>query len=212
WSAIASYLPKRTDNEIKNYWNTHMKKRLAMMGIDPSTHRPMAAPIGSANGDHKKVSNLTHMAQWESARLEAEARLVKESSKQRQTNQPAGLQWRCHPTRRVDELPRCLDILKAWQRLQLEALVIDDNGNNNNIASVRSNEVNDCNEGLFTKCLDIDQPWNMGTCSSMVGNDDLNLIQGFSNLLFSGCESEDRNDDDNMNYWDDIFDLVNYEP
>nr|KYP64677.1 Myb-related protein Myb4 [Cajanus cajan] len=51
WSAIATHLPKRTDNEIKNYWNTHLKKRLDKMGIDP----------------------------WESARLEAEARLVRES-------------------------------------------------------------------------------------------------------------------------------------
>uniref|UniRef100_A0A453C529 Uncharacterized protein n=1 Tax=Aegilops tauschii subsp. strangulata TaxID=200361 RepID=A0A453C529_AEGTS len=40
WSAIATHLPKRTDNEIKNYWNTHLKKRLAKMGIDPVTHKP----------------------------------------------------------------------------------------------------------------------------------------------------------------------------
>lgn len=27
WSTIASYLPGRTDNEIKNYWRTHLKKK-----------------------------------------------------------------------------------------------------------------------------------------------------------------------------------------
>ncbi|KAF7803564.1 transcription factor MYB102-like [Senna tora] len=40
WSAIASRLPGRTDNEIKNYWNTHIRKRLLRMGIDPVTHTP----------------------------------------------------------------------------------------------------------------------------------------------------------------------------
>ncbi|KAE8732935.1 Transcription factor MYB39 [Hibiscus syriacus] len=49
WSAMAAHLPKRTDSEIKNHWNTHLKKR------------------------------LIKLAQWESARLEAEARLVRDS-------------------------------------------------------------------------------------------------------------------------------------
>ncbi|KAK4386158.1 Transcription factor [Sesamum angolense] len=40
WSAIAARLPGRTDNEIKNYWNTHIRKRLLRMGIDPVTHAP----------------------------------------------------------------------------------------------------------------------------------------------------------------------------
>lgn len=40
WSAIAGRLPGRTDNEIKNYWNTHIRKKLLRMGIDPVTHHP----------------------------------------------------------------------------------------------------------------------------------------------------------------------------
>ncbi|KAI3888331.1 hypothetical protein MKX03_003083 [Papaver bracteatum] len=28
WETIASYLPQRTDNVIRNYWNTHLKKKL----------------------------------------------------------------------------------------------------------------------------------------------------------------------------------------
>nr|URY18792.1 MYB protein [Zanthoxylum bungeanum] len=79
WSAIATHLPKRTDNEIKNYWNTHLKKRLIKMGIDPVTHKPKTNVRGSEIGHSKDYANLSHMAQWESARLEAEARLVKES-------------------------------------------------------------------------------------------------------------------------------------
>ncbi|GMJ12697.1 myb domain protein 4 [Hibiscus trionum] len=41
WSLIAARLPGRTDNEIKNYWNTHVRRKLFSQGIDPSTHRPL---------------------------------------------------------------------------------------------------------------------------------------------------------------------------
>ncbi|KAL8133214.1 transcription repressor MYB6-like [Apium graveolens] len=43
WSLIAARLPGRTDNEIKNYWNTHIKRKLVTRGVDPQTHRPLNA-------------------------------------------------------------------------------------------------------------------------------------------------------------------------
>ncbi|KAJ7516502.1 hypothetical protein O6H91_22G060600 [Diphasiastrum complanatum] len=41
WSQIATQLPGRTDNEIKNYWNSWVKKKLRRLGIDPNTHASM---------------------------------------------------------------------------------------------------------------------------------------------------------------------------
>ncbi|KAL5223881.1 hypothetical protein ABZP36_010520 [Zizania latifolia] len=43
WSMIAGRLPGRTDNEIKNYWNTHIKRKLLARGVDPQTHHPLSA-------------------------------------------------------------------------------------------------------------------------------------------------------------------------
>ncbi|KAJ4744629.1 MYB transcription factor [Rhynchospora pubera] len=77
WSTIAAQLPGRTDNEIKNFWNTHLKKRLRRMGIDPDTYAPSSPSAGSLSTGANPATR--HMAQWETARLEAEARLSRES-------------------------------------------------------------------------------------------------------------------------------------
>ncbi|KAJ4713502.1 MYB transcription factor [Melia azedarach] len=39
WSLIAGRLPGRTDNEVKNYWNTHLRRKLLSMGVNPDNHR-----------------------------------------------------------------------------------------------------------------------------------------------------------------------------
>nr|XP_029144883.1 transcription factor MYB36 [Arachis hypogaea] len=42
WSIIAAQLPERTDNDIKNYWNTKLKKKL--MALLPSHHHNQQNP------------------------------------------------------------------------------------------------------------------------------------------------------------------------
>ncbi|KAL3638703.1 hypothetical protein CASFOL_016610 [Castilleja foliolosa] len=50
WSIIAGRLPGRTDNEIKNYWNTHIKRKLITRGIDPQTHRLLSSAVVGGGG------------------------------------------------------------------------------------------------------------------------------------------------------------------
>ncbi|KAJ7223838.1 hypothetical protein O6H91_02G043500 [Diphasiastrum complanatum] len=66
WSQIASQLPGRTDNEIKNFWNTSIKKKLKHIGIDPSTHRPVGEPSRPSSCEQ----DSTHC--YQSSSLEAD--------------------------------------------------------------------------------------------------------------------------------------------
>ncbi|XP_021771116.1 transcription factor MYB35-like [Chenopodium quinoa] len=56
WSLIAKHLPGRTDNDVKNYWNTKLKKKLAKMGIDPVTHKPISKILS----DYESISCLSN--------------------------------------------------------------------------------------------------------------------------------------------------------
>ncbi|KZV20235.1 MYB domain class transcription factor [Dorcoceras hygrometricum] len=56
WSVIAGRLPGRTDNEIKNYWNTHIRRKLISRGIDPTTHRSINEPAASPAQEIKTIS------------------------------------------------------------------------------------------------------------------------------------------------------------
>jgi myb proto-oncogene protein len=59
WSVIAAHLQGRTDNDIKNYWNTKLKKKLiATMAPPPHHHLAIATSSSSASPSSSSHYNM----------------------------------------------------------------------------------------------------------------------------------------------------------
>ncbi|XP_038994296.1 transcription factor MYB30-like [Hibiscus syriacus] len=75
WAAIASYLPQRTDNDVKNYWNTHLKKKLKKLhGNEGYSRDGFSSSPSSSTASSYQISR----GQWE-RKLQTDIQMAKKA-------------------------------------------------------------------------------------------------------------------------------------
>ncbi|KAI9196375.1 hypothetical protein LWI28_023417 [Acer negundo] len=167
WAAMASYLPQRTDNDIKNYWNTHLKKKLKKLQTGTEGHESR-----DEDGLSSSASHSISRGQWE-RRLQTDIHLAKQA-----------LSSQSSTTTYASSIENIAKLLKGWVRNSPKsassnsAVTQQSYNNNNNFADGGGTESTSSDETPSTKA---DNKDNNNNC--------MELPEAFESLF--GLESFD---------------------
>lgn len=148
WSLIAGRIPGRTDNEIKNYWNTHLSKKLISQGIDPRTHKPLNLITHKSpqiNHDHVPKSNPSPPIPNPSV-LASKTITIKTTNTTKDgtpTNLEHGYQQQSQ-NQQVDKS------MEKWKNTESATLIMAEPSSHGN----EGDHMENCNEDMFSSFLD----------------------------------------------------------
>ncbi|KAF5939113.1 hypothetical protein HYC85_023372 [Camellia sinensis] len=186
------------------------------MGIDPVTHKPKSDSLNP--GQVKVAATLSHIAQWESVRLEAEARestllrSFSSSSAQLILNKANALPPLPSPPLPLQ--PLCLDVLTACKGAWLTTLLKENGSTITGTLEAPTSTLNFSDKKLLIPNLGKSNN-NIGEVKESMDNTVLvpNFMEGLTDLFIENSHDHldhDLNDfEENNNYWNNILNLVN---
>ncbi|KAM7253123.1 hypothetical protein ACFE04_025741 [Oxalis oulophora] len=215
WSAIATHLPGRTDNEIKNFWNTHLKKKLIQMGFDPMTHQPRTDIFASlphllALANLRDLLMINHQPfdneQAQAMRLQAEAaQLAKLQYLQCLVQSSAAASYQNNSSTDIESALSSLLNSSSSSLVNYPSQFENQIENNNANINVNNNNINNNNassqplhhnQGLILSDNDIQVPFDFQTSlkSSTDDHEEHQMGQGYAVLEDYNTTAHDDND------------------
>ncbi|XP_062193264.1 myb-related protein 306-like isoform X2 [Phragmites australis] len=114
WAAIASYLPERTDNDIKNYWNTHLKKKLKKMQAGEGGGGDDGVGPSEGGGGCEKLPTVPK-GQWE-RRLQTDIHTARQALRDALSLEPSPLPTPPGSATYASSAENIARLLEGWLR------------------------------------------------------------------------------------------------